>query len=614
MSIRILNGGTPTPFPSVLNAPTNVTAGTPTSTVIPLTWTPTEQGSAIEYLAKDNSTDITVATVNWPATGVNVTGLDADTEYSHYVVTSDGVKVSPKSNVATATTAIALPWKLAAGHYYDNQVIVPLKLINPLPDGGTGQEIVNTWARHRWAHSQFQYQYPIDVQGGAYPYKYELVGTAGVDYPTGMVIGETYGSAGYGILTWTPGSEAQNTQWTIQIIATDQEDRPVNTSWTLELDDDMFRFQDPAASSGATGTWADPYELFADWYGVNVAATAATQGKIMVYRDGTHVVTKASDLTNQISFFHGDTKPMSHIRVPGEFPTWDTSNCHVIACQGNDSSKNFYLAGIAFDGSIGNSIANNRIIYVSGSGDQFTSFGLSFSNMSRGSIGSDNECCIWLDTVFSRFRQHISIKNCTTNGLPASVDATNGFAFLDIYMCQYMLIDGCSDVNSSNRRWIWWKVSGQYTTTRNCTFRTNGSTDFGIVDHYNSVNYSRYAGNQEVCYNNLAPLDVSAQIAISANHRETGNVGPIAIFRNTVQGQTNLKDPARVGFTNADVIYLRNVHIDDLPINQYLVIPPGETNVYETSGAVDSAGLLTDAYIAAPNNVSERGTHGHEIA
>lgn len=622
MSIRILNGGTPTPFPSVLNAPTNVTAGTPTSNSIPLTWTPSDQGDAIEYLAKDNSDDSTVASIAWPATGLVISGLDPDTEYSHYVVTSDGVKISPKSNVATARTAVAGDWQLAEGHYYDNQVITPYHLIYPRLDGGSGTDEVYSYVRHKWAHSQFKYQIPIGVQGGAPPYLYQLRGTAGVDYPVGMTLGSQYGDVGYGILSWTPGAESQNESWPIDILVTDQIGRPLNPNWTLELDDDMFRVQSTTGSPTGAGTWADPYADFLDWYGASVTAIADSFQKIMVYRGGTHFLSPnpgAGTLGN-FELRGWGYKPMAHIGVPGETVIWNKDAVLQINAQHWSLGHNTYFADITIDGGPGPLVTTERCFLLNMS--MLTMFNITFTNIESGSIAQtgsgtgtgNNDTCIYTPHIAIQ-REHLFLKNISTVGL----DVNNNGVDQQMTMCtlydnKYFLVESCVDSDSVGHQLVFWKAGNRYTTTRYCDFPSFTGFSSAIY-HYQSNTEGHITGNDEICYNRVVQNGVDEfSRAISTCSSGTEVLNPVAVFRNTTEGKTNHRNDI-VPANTANAIGNVAIYSTLSEALENFTIPSGETNVEETSatGVIDANGLLTDAYITTDNNANVRGTHGHEV-
>lgn len=526
-----------------------------------------------------------------------------------------GLSVGQSLGTSSAYIKPSSGWKYSPGHTYDNEAIVPFRLLNPLPDGGTGKAFVNSWARHRWAHSQFLYRYPVKAQGGAPPYRYEIIENATYNKPAGMSIGEKKGDANHGYLTWMPSGESQNDQWNIKILITDHEDNTQETTFALELDDDMFRVQDADWGGPYNGTWAEPYKLFSDWYGGTSTAMADTQGKIMVYKGGSaHVAIVATDLpsnTPQMSFSNGAQKPMCHIGVPGAGASWDFSNAQVLAANVGSSAPchNICFIDIDVDGSPGTSTLNSKDFVVGPNSRQFLASRMSFTNQAIGSVHTNNEACFYFTTL-ANVRESIVFDKITTDSLPSSGFA-NGYGLANIYTSNYVLFEDCVDLSASTpAEFLFIKVSIKYLTIRGCTFRGINSGR-GILYLYNSENFGIDSGFHEVCYNNIkCAVDDIGSPAIITTAAGFSAVGPISVFRNTFEGPVQHRFVAG----NDPAYFLRNVVISTTPIDTDFTVPSGETNVYETSasGVVDSNGLLEDSYLTAEGMV--RGTHGHELA
>ncbi len=100
-------GGTPDTTPP--SAPTNLTAGTPTSTSVPLSWSASTDtgGSGLAgytVYRENGATDVEVGTST--TTSFTVTGLSPNTEYTFYVVARDNAgNVSAPSEPVTVRTA-----------------------------------------------------------------------------------------------------------------------------------------------------------------------------------------------------------------------------------------------------------------------------------------------------------------------------------------------------------------------------------------------------------------------------------------------------------------------------------------------------------------------------
>ena len=100
-------------------------------------------------------------------------------------------------------------WQLPSGYF--ETAVMPLRVVYPRPNTET-----QTFARHRHAYPGLQYRIPISIQGGAYPFRFEVV-----EGPSGMVVGETVGATDYGVVTWTPS--AAGGPYNVVIRVTDQD-------------------------------------------------------------------------------------------------------------------------------------------------------------------------------------------------------------------------------------------------------------------------------------------------------------------------------------------------------------------------------------------------------
>ncbi|MCQ4210711.1 chitinase [Streptomyces longispororuber] len=99
--ITLVGPGGETPAPPT--APTGLTAGTPTATTVPLSWTPVS--GATSYAIYANGTRSRTVT----GTSATLTGLTPATAYSFQVAAVNDAGESPKSSPVTATTTEGAP-------------------------------------------------------------------------------------------------------------------------------------------------------------------------------------------------------------------------------------------------------------------------------------------------------------------------------------------------------------------------------------------------------------------------------------------------------------------------------------------------------------------------
>lgn len=146
-------------------------------------------------------------------------------------------------------------WQLLAGHFQSYRTPT---LTYPRPDS----ETVVT-ARHKVNYTGQNYRIPVLVDGGAWPFYYELLA-----FPTGMTIGSQLTTSGseliagpdYGIINY-PNAVAGT--YTVTVRVTDQNGTVMTVTWQLVVGTTDWIFLDPAAGTNGTGTLASPYNTLA---------------------------------------------------------------------------------------------------------------------------------------------------------------------------------------------------------------------------------------------------------------------------------------------------------------------------------------------------------------
>ncbi len=352
--VKLVSGGTPTPFPPDLNIPTAFTMGAVTSSSILVSWVEPAQGTAIGYRVYDGS-HVLQATAALGDSSVTVVGLDPNTAYTFHVVSYDNIAESGDSNTDTTTTDVAEVWQLATEYYYPTPAPFNPVFISIRPDSETTATV-----RYRNAYPDMQYRHKVTIYGGSYPGFYELVGTEGVAYPTGMAIGGTYGTtaarnADYGIITWTPTAGNLGEDWTIVVRYTDQDGRIAtrdtagvtnDASFSLNVNTTGFIFFDIGdAGSLADGSITEPYNAYSQWLGAGVD----TSGKILVWRAGTYNPYKMEINNNNDPIAHiwypADIKPII-IMTKGNMNFTDGTNSHDVYVSGLNIKSSFHYESI----------------------------------------------------------------------------------------------------------------------------------------------------------------------------------------------------------------------------------------------------------------------------
>jgi len=130
------------------------------------------------------------------------------------------------------------------------------RLISPRPDAET-----QSHARQKWAHPNMIYEVAVVLQGGNWPYKYEIV-TA----PVGATIGSYFDKDEkgllnqYGNVSWQP--TASSGSHTFEILVTDCDGTEFTATWSVTIDASKFIFIQDGYVGTKVGTITQPLE---DW-------------------------------------------------------------------------------------------------------------------------------------------------------------------------------------------------------------------------------------------------------------------------------------------------------------------------------------------------------------
>lgn len=230
-------------------------------------------------------------------------------------------------------------WQLATDHYIPAKMVP--NIIHPRPDSET---IIH--ARHRKAPSAIEWRCPIVVQGGAWPFRYELV-TA----PAGATIGETLpsdwltnGLQNYGVIVWPSPTVGQH-NWTVRV--TDQDGTVVTRSWAMQVYDrentTHFIFVNAATGSNSnSGAYSSPKLNFAGWYGTD-KNDSTHDNKQAFYFSGTYSVAAFTHFEGgnlQQVPCHAN-KPGVHVTMPGASVTFDNNNQAYWKMDGSEGDQYF---------------------------------------------------------------------------------------------------------------------------------------------------------------------------------------------------------------------------------------------------------------------------------
>ena len=202
-------------------------------------------------------------------------------------------------------------WRLPETHFVSAKM--PMRLVHPRSMPGNDETA--TWARHKYAYPGLEYRIPVSIQGGAYPFHYEIVSG-----PGWLSIGQQYGGDEYGVLSGIAPATPQAAE-TVVLRVTDQELTVIDIEFPLTVTTDGFIFVDASVARSGDGTIGSPLKRFAELHGdyypgsgsLGNAGTTAYGGKRVYLRGGVHQV---ADIPTPYISWSG--RPQVILGYPGE--------------------------------------------------------------------------------------------------------------------------------------------------------------------------------------------------------------------------------------------------------------------------------------------------------
>ena len=427
-------------------------------------------------------------------------------------------------------SAASIPFPMPEGYFVKAKM--PMHLVYPRSDAET-----QAHARHRWAHPAMAYEIPIGVQGGAWPFKYELIKA-----PAGAKMGSLYGENNYGSITWTPTATSGEEEFVVRI--TDQELKTVEARWKVKIDPSMFVFVKAGATGTKTGSITSPLSSIADWY--KSPTDNSFHNKIIVFRGGNYnLVGDPADRDN-LRLLAEDKTP-SWIGFPGEEPIIDASTAKVMV--GN--LLDMFVSGITFKNAR-QDVGNAHYFWLTGNVSRATFWRNHFRDMGPGLVGADNTGPVFISStttvktnILYKENNHTGIENRGYNG-----------HYLDVYRASYVLVEQNNASNSNSAHGFWMKATVSFVSVRANTAYDNvsgGQITVGYGGETIDIPHSH-----EICWNRVAVpsnQDGPAMLIAGSNSNQ-GISYNTYLYRNTiVNGISVIRFMGKTPFeTDANVI------------------------------------------------------------
>ncbi len=490
-------------------------------------------------------------------------------------------------------------WNLASGHFESH--LSPV-IVYPRPDGES-----SVYARHRNNYTGQNYRIPVVVEGGAWPFYYELTAA-----PSGMTIGtqldlvsgELVAGTNYGIITW---SNTPAGTYTVTVRVTDQ-NLVVNTvTFQLVVGTADWIFLDPSAGTNGSGTLASPYNT--------LAALSGLTTKKILFRAGT-VDWEQKTVGLQ-------SMPVTYLPYSGESVLMKQALSPIGCNGGND----FGFFGMKFF-IPSDRTAVSQFFRLDGGCDRVCFFdcefdGGSFNNTETtgGEPKSNSSILMWQNTHAGLNGAGNSfysiIKNCKFINV-RDRDMFLGYSMKNVVV-EGNSMEGCTVGSNGLGHGFYFK-----TNVEHATFRLNYS--IGTANTQKLIRIDAYAGDSipmdyyDVSYNTFryygsdASGDGTGAISNSHEYVEAGTHR--YIFRNTLYSQSAAAIHAR-GQGSASVITATNnvmvsggTNTNGVQLVDYqgTFINTGYVAGNTSVGIVDSNNKLSGAYI------SNLGTKGAQVA
>lgn len=401
-------------------------------------------------------------------------------------------------------------WKLPEGQYIPAKM--SMHLVYPRPDSET-----SIHARHKFAYPSLRYEIPIGVQGGAWPFKYEIVSA-----PAGATVGSIPRTDNYGIVTWEAANSGSQT---FELLVTDQELNTLTVKWNVQVTPDKFTFIQDAYSGDKRGTLEQPLEDISDWYKHDeLDATFADQ--ILVFRSGNYTLVGDPDRNNNVRLNTG-IKTRSFINYPDEEPVIDSSQAKIFT----DTSEmtDLFFSGLRFEN--GRQDVNNaHFIWAIGDVTRSTWWNNQFHQLGPGSIGNDNTGTVFISNT-SILKENILFKGNLLTEIRNS--GFNGHYF-EAYVSSYVLIESNVVKYSDSGAGFYAKGTRAFVTIRDneSVIEVSGSA-LGIGGGAEARDIPHH---HEICWNNARVNDNSTILKAFHNNSYQGQTYATHIYRNTLTG------------------------------------------------------------------------------
>lgn len=357
---------------------------------------------------------------------------------------------------------------------------IPMHVVYPRPDDET-----QIHARHRWAHPNMTYEVPIGIQGGSWPFKYEII-----EAPASASVGKLLNDHNYGIVSWSPQTNESSPQ-SFHIRITDQVNNTVDVKWMVTIDSSKFTFIQEGWNGQKVGTIDEPLESIDDWY-QNDEENDDFHNQIIVFRGGSYQMNGSPNRNNNVRL-RADTKTPSLIGFPNEQAVIDFSKSKVLT--DGRGLNDIFIANLTIENSR-QDVGNAHFFWVVSESHRATWWKNNFRNHGPGSVGNDNPAGVFISDRGTH-KKNILYKQNSHDGF---LNGMSNGSYVDIYFSSYVLIEENIAKNSHNKCGFWAKATTAFVSIRanNATENVSSGgicigygTESPLIPHDHEVSWNR---------------------------------------------------------------------------------------------------------------------------
>lgn len=227
-------------------------------------------------------------------------------------------------------------WQLPESNFVGAKM--PMTVVHPRSfSASDGGDETASWARHKKAYPGIEYRIPISIQGGAYPFYYEIL-----EAPEWLSIAGKVWEEGYGELHGIAPSQTGG-PYTVRVKITDQEltEKIVEFPLTVTDSTNDFIFVDANAPTSGNGTIGSPFNsLGNDVFAGGDRLATTYPGRAVYLRGGTHDLLPENPASRRMRITV-ERFPFVFLGYPGEVVTVNFANGRIIT-EGSTATDLFF--------------------------------------------------------------------------------------------------------------------------------------------------------------------------------------------------------------------------------------------------------------------------------